>query len=253
MLAAQYACGSHHPGPTRLASSRVLPTGPAEVQYRDSPDRNRRPDGYRRFLCHYSRRQARSRSAGTPARGAPPRTRFPVSAGAPATKATSKASKWGFAAYYGCIKHAEVGMMLIKKKSDLTYADVTPKGLYMGRRNFLLGLLATTGAVEAYKKYPWLVNAAGPVGSVPVKLNDLTHGPYSKDNIQEKVTPIEDVIHYNNYYEFGTDKGDPAKNATRFVTTPWSVSVEGEVKTPRTFTIEEIMKLAPLEERIYRH
>jgi sulfoxide reductase catalytic subunit YedY len=143
--------------------------------------------------------------------------------------------------------------MLIKKKPDLTYADVTPKGLYMGRRNFLLGLLATTGAVEAYKKYPWLVNAAGPVGSVPVKLNDLTHGPYSKDNIEEKVTPIEDVTHYNNYYEFGTDKGDPAKNSTHFVTTPWSVSVEGEVKTPRTFTMDEIMKLAPLEERIYRH
>jgi sulfoxide reductase catalytic subunit YedY len=143
--------------------------------------------------------------------------------------------------------------MLIKKKSDLTYADVTPKGLYMGRRNFLLGLLATTGAVEAYKKYPWLVSAAGPVGSMPVKIDNLTHGPYGKDNIDEKVTPPQDVTHYNNYYEFGTDKADPAKNSKNFVTTPWTVSVEGEVKTPRKFTMDEIMKLAPLEERIYRH
>ncbi len=143
--------------------------------------------------------------------------------------------------------------MPIKKKSDLTYADVTPKGLYMGRRNFLLGLLATTGAVEAYKKYPWLVSAAGPLGSMPVKIGNLNHGPYSKDNIDEKVTPPQDVTHYNNYYEFGTDKADPAKNSKNFVTTPWAVSVEGEVKTPRKFTIDEIMKLAPLEERIYRH
>jgi sulfoxide reductase catalytic subunit YedY len=143
--------------------------------------------------------------------------------------------------------------MLIKKKSDLTYADVTPQGIYMGRRNFLLGLLATSGAVEAYKKYPWLVAAASPVGSVPVKLDNLVHGPYSKDSIQEKVTPAEDVMHYNNYYEFGTDKADPAKNSRNFVTTPWTVSVEGEVKTPRKFTMDEILKLAPLEERIYRH
>src|SRR5579872_6548908 len=143
--------------------------------------------------------------------------------------------------------------MLIKKNSDLTYADITPKALYMGRRNFLLGLLATTGAVEAYKKYPWLVAAAGPLGSVPVKIDNLTHGPYSKDGIQEKITPQEDVTHYNNYYEFGTDKSDPSKNSRNFVTTPWSVSIEGEVKSPRKFSMDEIMKLAPLEERIYRH
>jgi sulfoxide reductase catalytic subunit YedY len=143
--------------------------------------------------------------------------------------------------------------MLIKKKADLTYSDVTPKGLYMGRRNFLLGLLATGGAVAAYKKLPGIVAAAGPDGSVPVKLDNLVQGPYSKDNISEKITPAQDAMHYNNYYEFGTDKGDPAKNSTHFVTTPWSVSVEGEVAKPRTFTMDEILKLAPLEERIYRH
>jgi methionine sulfoxide reductase catalytic subunit len=61
------------------------------------------------------------------------------------------------------------------------------------------------------------------------------------------------VTHYNNYYEFGSDKSDPARNSQKFQTSPWSVSVEGEVAKPRKFTMDEILKLAPLEERIYRH
>jgi methionine sulfoxide reductase catalytic subunit len=138
--------------------------------------------------------------------------------------------------------------MLIKKQPDLTYADVTPKTFYMGRRNFLLGLLATGAAVEAYKRLPALVSAGA--GSVPVKLNGLVKWPGSTT---ETETPIDKVTTYNNYYEFGTDKGDPSQNAKNFVTTPWSVSVEGEVEKPRKFTMDEILKLAPLEERIYRH
>ena len=64
---------------------------------------------------------------------------------------------------------------------------------------------------------------------------------------------MNDVSHYNNFYEFGSEKSDPAKNAQNFKTSPWTVSVEGEVKTARKFTVDEILKLAPLEERIYRH
>src|ERR1700722_19696271 len=143
--------------------------------------------------------------------------------------------------------------MIIKKKLGLSYFDVTPKALYMGRRNFLMGLLATGGAVAAYKELPGIVAAAGSGGSGPTKLGNLVHGPYSKDNVDEKVTPIQDVTHYNNYYEFGTDKSEPSKYAADFVTTPWSVTVDGEVAKPRTFTMDEILKLAPLEERIYRH
>jgi sulfoxide reductase catalytic subunit YedY len=139
--------------------------------------------------------------------------------------------------------------VVIKKAPELTYSDVTPKGLYMGRRNFLLGLLATTGAVEAYKKGPDLFRGPG-TGSVPVKLEGVVKWPGST---AEAITPEKNVTTYNNYYEFGTDKSDPAKNSTNFVTRPWSVSVEGEVSKPRTFTIDEILKLAPLEERIYRH
>src|SRR5580700_10102376 len=139
--------------------------------------------------------------------------------------------------------------MLIKKAPDLTYADVTPKRLYRGRRNFLFGLAVTGGAVWGYKNIPRLL--AGPAtGSTPVKLNGVIKGPYSTD---EKQTSFNDVTHYNNYYEFGTGKEDPAKNAQNFQTSPWSVSVEGEVNKPRKFSMDEIMRLAPLEERIYRH
>jgi methionine sulfoxide reductase catalytic subunit len=139
--------------------------------------------------------------------------------------------------------------MLIKKAPDLTYADITPRGLYMGRRNFLLGVLAAGGAVAGWKKLPGLM-AGPPTGSVPVKLTGVVPGPYSSN---EMVTAESAVTAYNNYYEFGTGKSDPSKNARNFQTSPWSVSVEGEVAKPRTFTMDEIMKLATLEERIYRH
>ena len=139
--------------------------------------------------------------------------------------------------------------MLVKRAPDLTYKDVTPKGFYMGRRNFLLGLLATSAGVAAYKKLP-RVFAGAPTGSVPRKLDNLVKWPGSTS---EAITSENDVTHYNNFYEFGTSKGDPAENAGNFVTSPWSVSVDGEVQKPRKFTIDEIMKLAPLEERIYRH
>jgi methionine sulfoxide reductase catalytic subunit len=139
--------------------------------------------------------------------------------------------------------------MAIKKVPELTYADVTPKGLYMGRRNFLFGLTATYGAVVAYKRLPHLL-AGRATGSAPVKLTGFSKWPYS---ITEKETPLQDVTHYNNYYEFGTGKTDPAENAKNFVTQPWTLSVEGECKKPRKFSMDEIMKLAPLEQRIYRH
>jgi len=139
--------------------------------------------------------------------------------------------------------------MLVKRAPDLTYKDVTPKGFYMGRRNFLAGLLVTAGAVEAWRKMP-RVFAGAPTGSIPQKINGIVKWPGSTT---EAVTAEKDVTHYNNYYEFGTDKSDPAQNAGNFVTSPWTVSVEGEVQKPRKFSIDEIMKLAPLEERIYRH
>ena len=139
--------------------------------------------------------------------------------------------------------------MLIQRKPDLTYADVTPKEVYFNRRKFLQGVgLAGVAAVAGKDIFgiaaqPSIVHAAG-------KFPNLVKGPFSTT---EKQNSFEDASHYNNYYEFGVDKDQPAKNATKFRTSPWTVSVEGEVKTKRKFTMDEILKLAPLEERIYRH
>jgi sulfoxide reductase catalytic subunit YedY len=110
-------------------------------------------------------------------------------------------------------------------------------------------LAAAYGGVVGYRKLTRLLE--GPAtGSTPVKLTGVTKWPGSTT---EQETSLENVTHYNNFYEFGTGKTDPAANSKNFVITPWSVSVEGEVKNKRAFTMDEIMKLAPLEERIYRH
>src|SRR5467141_4171126 len=139
--------------------------------------------------------------------------------------------------------------MLLKRAPDLKYSDVTPRDVYLNRRKFLYGMGLAGGLALAGKS---VANLAFPSARAyaATSLPGLVKGPFSTD---EKVTPEHDVTTYNNYYEFGTDKGDPAKNAQKFVTSPWSVSVEGEVAKPRKFTMEEIMKMAPLEERIYRH
>jgi len=140
--------------------------------------------------------------------------------------------------------------MLIKKPSEMRYSEVTPKYLYMNRRNFLAGAAAAAGAAALVGRSAgdWLEPRSVQAGGA--KLENLVKSPFSTP---EKYSSYDAITHYNNYYEFGTDKGDPARNAGNFVTSPWFVSVEGEVGKPRKFTMEEIVKLAPLEERIYRH
>jgi sulfoxide reductase catalytic subunit YedY len=138
--------------------------------------------------------------------------------------------------------------MLIKNKLDLTHGDVTPKNLYFNRRNFLRGLGIAGAATVIGERFASILSHPGSIHA-STKLSTVK----SNYTVDEKVTPENDVTHYNNFYEFGTDKGDPAKNAQDFRTSPWTVSVEGDVKTPRKFSMDEILKLAPLEERIYRH
>jgi len=138
--------------------------------------------------------------------------------------------------------------MLIRKKPDLTYADITPKQLYLDRRKFLkdAGLL---GAAAIAGRGLWALASPANVFAA-TKLNVASRSPFSTT---EKQNTYDDVSHYNNYYEFGVDKTEPAKNAGTLKIYPWTVSIEGEVKNPRKITIDEILKLAPLEERIYRH
>lgn len=139
--------------------------------------------------------------------------------------------------------------MLIRRPTDLTHADVTPKSVYTNRRKFLqaMGLVGTTAIAGAAA---WRLGWSSEEAQATSKLNVASKSPFSTT---EKQTPYNDVTHYNNFYEFGTDKTDPAKNSQNFRTSPWTVSVEGEVKKPRKFSMDEILKIAPLEERIYRH
>jgi sulfoxide reductase catalytic subunit YedY len=138
--------------------------------------------------------------------------------------------------------------MLIRRSPDLSYSDVTPKSVYLDRRKFIQGIGLSAAAAIAGKNLLDLVSPSLRV-LAETKLTTVK-GPFNTD---EKITPANDVTHYNNYYEFGSDKSDPARNSQKFQTSPWSVSVEGEVAKPRKFTMDEILKLAPLEERIYRH
>jgi len=129
--------------------------------------------------------------------------------------------------------------MLIRKPTDLRYSDVTPREQYLNRRRFLAAGSAALGAL------------ALPVsGLATTKLSGYGKSPLSTT---EKLTSLEDITHYNNYYEFGTDKEEPAKYANTLRTSPWTVEVGGLVDKPKTFDLDAVMKMAPLEERIYRH
>jgi len=128
--------------------------------------------------------------------------------------------------------------MLIRKPNDLNYSDVTPKAVYANRRQFL-ALAGLGGALLR----PRRSKAAG-------KIDIAAKSAFSTT---EKVTPFQDVTHYNNFYEFGTDKTQPAELAKGFKTSPWTVSVEGLVDRPQKFDLESLQKIAPMEERIYRH
>jgi methionine sulfoxide reductase catalytic subunit len=140
--------------------------------------------------------------------------------------------------------------MLLQRKPELTYADVTPKEVYFNRRKFLKAMGIAGAATFAGSSALDFLSPSSNVYAAAGKFPNLAKSPFSTT---EKQNTFEEVTHYNNFYEFGVDKTAPAKNAQKFRTTPWSVSVEGEVKTKRKFTMDEILKLAPLEERIYRH
>jgi len=139
--------------------------------------------------------------------------------------------------------------MLVRKATDLTYADITPKQVYLNRRKFLQAMGIVSATAVAGRR---LLELAAPsqTAFAATKFSDLAKSPFST---AEKPNSLQDVTHYNNFYEFGTDKSDPAKNSQKFDTSNWVVSVEGDVAKPRKFSMDEILKLAPLEERIYRH
>jgi methionine sulfoxide reductase catalytic subunit len=121
-------------------------------------------------------------------------------------------------------------------------SEITPRAAYLSRRQ----LLAAAGAALAL-----------PAGAQTTRPGKLAALPGAKSAVagaltMDKLTPYGDVSTYNNFYEFGTDKADPARNAGSLKLKPWTVAVEGEVKKPGNYDLDSLLKLAPLEERIYR-
>jgi len=119
-------------------------------------------------------------------------------------------------------------------------SEITPLEIYRERRRFMQGM----GALAAGAALGAMSDAHAGVKLAGVRPSAYTLG--------EDKTPYKDVTTYNNFYEFGTGKSDPAENAGSLKTRPWTVAVEGEVRQPRTWDIDALLKLAPLEERVYR-
>jgi sulfoxide reductase catalytic subunit YedY len=117
-------------------------------------------------------------------------------------------------------------------------SEITPRELFNDRRRFMQ--LAAGASLSALLPNTVFAN------------EQLANVKKSTDKLSDELTPYKDVTSYNNFYEFGTGKEEPAQNAGRLKTRPWTITVEGEVNKPKVFDIDELLKLAPLEERIYR-
>jgi len=126
--------------------------------------------------------------------------------------------------------------MLIRSANDIRPSEITDRSVYLRRREFMLG----AGAAGLAAALPLNAEAA------PLAANK---SPLSTD---EALTPLKDVTSYNNFYEFGTDKDDPAKNAHTLTTKPWKVKVDGLVNKPADYDLDDLIKDIALEERIYR-
>jgi sulfoxide reductase catalytic subunit YedY len=134
--------------------------------------------------------------------------------------------------------------------SRIKPSEVTPESVYLQRRHLLKGLalapVLLAGCGNAHDPEP------AAIGGPELSGTALVHGKDSPFSTSETATRATDATHYNNYYEFGTDKADPARNSSRFRPRPWSVTVGGKAAVTGTFALEDILKGHALEERIYR-
>ena len=132
--------------------------------------------------------------------------------------------------------------MLIKRRNDIAASEITDHRVYLDRRQFISQ--AAFGAIAGSTAL------ALPASAVAgAKLEGVVKSAYT---LEDELTPVEDITSYNNFYEFGTDKGDPAKNSRDFMPRPWSLSVSGECESPGTLDLEDFLSPHVLEERIYR-
>src|SRR5437867_6918062 len=147
--------------------------------------------------------------------------------------------------------------MLIKQSADIKSSEITDAKIYLNRRLFMRGAILAGSTVATgfiYRK----LNPPPAVVEPRAKIADVITAPPGEAarngfTVSEQLTSLEDITNYNNFYEFSTEKRSVASEARGFVTRPWTVSVEGLVNKPKTFDIDDLLKLAPQEERIYRH
>jgi len=128
--------------------------------------------------------------------------------------------------------------MLIKRPSDIAPSEITPHEVYLRRREFLIGAAS--------------LGLAGMLPSTRAHAAPLQAAKSPLSTTGEQITPLKDITSYNNFYEFGTDKGDPAKNAHTLKPAPWKVKVDGLVGKPADYDVDDLIKSAQLEERVYR-
>ena len=144
--------------------------------------------------------------------------------------------------------------MLIRKPnaldgSNIPSSEITPREKWLSRRGFLSGAASLgaaalgAGALSEFVSPSLTERAASKLTTVPSPIS--THG--------EELTSLQDITHYNNFYEFSTDKYGVAPRAKHFITRPWTVEVGGLAHKPRTFDLDDLARLAPPEERVYRH
>jgi sulfoxide reductase catalytic subunit YedY len=145
--------------------------------------------------------------------------------------------------------------MVVKKVEEIKSSEITDKGVYLNRRLFMRGAVLAATATATGLLYrslnppPAEVPQGAKLNAVATVAND--EATKRGFRVEDKLTPLEDITNYNNFYEFSTNKGSVAYAAAGFVTKPWSVSVDGLVNKPKVFDLDELLRF-PLEDRIYR-
>ena len=142
--------------------------------------------------------------------------------------------------------------MVIRKASEISSQEITPYEVYLNRRNFIgrAGKLAAAAALT-----PSALAACGfaqEAGASQVGRKAGTGGGGEERRQEDELTPFEDVTGYNNFYEFGTGKGDPARNVGDFPSSPWTLRIDGHCENPGEFALEDVLARFPSQERVYR-
>jgi methionine sulfoxide reductase catalytic subunit len=141
-------------------------------------------------------------------------------------------------------------LLKVKNSSHVRSSEITPKKMFLNRRQFIGAAAATGAAALLAGGLGNELSSPSSVASAGMKISGLVKSPLGTTG--EKLTPLKDITNYNNYYEFSTDKYEPAGAAKNFKTRPWTVTVDGLVKKKQVFDIDSVIKLSAPEERVFR-